>query len=132
MTGVASLTKADLEEDDYLLPVKNVLVMGSIERWHAEGRPTHDIEGFAFRNLASVNEDILRELDPDIILSPLFGDDFDAFDVAATLAEFGYQKRYRVIADPIPNADLIRNEIRELAPALDFDLLIISQPLDFE
>ncbi len=103
-----------------------VLVVGNLDRWASEGRLLDRLNGFEFVNIASLTAQTLNETAPDIILSPLFGDNFDAIDVATQLSELGFTGRYRVIAENVPNAGIIRNEVRNQAPDLDFDLLLMS------
>ena len=125
MTGVAS-PRVDLFELEELQSTqRNTLIIGSLERWRAEGRLTEDLGEFAFVELSALTEEIFNELNPTIVLSPLLGDSFDASDVAVALTRFGYEGRYRVISGMLPNDNLIRDEIRELAPELDFDLLMV-------
>ncbi len=102
------------------------LIIGNLSRWKAQGRDIPPLEGFQFIELAELNADIVNEKQPDIILSPLVADDFDAVDVAVRLIELRFQGKYRVIADDMPDATLIRKEVRGFAPQLDFDLLLMS------
>lgn len=83
------------------------------------------LEGFQFVDISELNADLLSQGAPDIILSPLLADDFDAVDVAAKLIELNFRGRYRAISDDLPNADIIRREVCNFAPQLDFDLLLM-------
>lgn len=106
---------------------QNTMVIGDLARWKAEGRAHQSLEEFTFVDIDDLNADIVNEHEPDIILSPLVGDDFDAVDVAVRLIELGFRGRYRAISDNLPDADLIRAEIRAFAPQLDFDLLLMPR-----
>lgn len=105
----------------------NTLVIGDLNRWKAQGRVVPPLEGFQFVDIEELNADIVNEKEPDIILSPLVADDFDAVDVAMKLIELRYQGRYRAIAEDLPDADLIRKEVQTFAPQLDFDLLLMPR-----
>ena len=84
-------------------------------------------DGFQFVDIEDLNADLVNEKEPDIILSPLVGDDFDAVDVAIKLIELKFKGRYRAISDEMPDAELIRKEVRAFAPQLDFDLLLMPR-----
>ena len=103
------------------------LVVGDIVRWKAEGRTMDPFDGFQFVDIEDLNADLVNEKEPDIILSPLVGDDFDAVDVAIKLIELKFKGRYRAISDEMPDAELIRKEVRAFAPQLDFDLLLMPR-----
>jgi len=102
---------------------QRTLVIGNLARWNAEGRVTVSFDQVRFTELQGLTESTLQVTAPDIVLSPLVGDDFDVLEVAARLSELGYKGRYRVITHKLPNADMIRSEVRDHAPELDFDLL---------
>lgn len=108
-------------------PTGHTLVIGNISRWNAEGRVTVSFDQVRFTEMQGLTEDILQCAAPDIILSPLVGDDFDVMEVATRLSELGYKGRYRAISQDVPNIDMIRNEVRTHAPELDFDLLPMSK-----
>lgn len=105
----------------------NTLVIGDLARWKAQGRVVPPLDGFQFVDIDDLNADIVNEKEPDIILSPLVADDFDAVDVAIKLIDLRFQGRYRAIADDLPDADLIRQEVQIFAPQLDFDLLLMPR-----
>ena len=106
------------------------LVIGDIARWSGAGRATIAFGDFAFCNLAGLRCDILRDFNPDIVLSPLIGDDFDVIEVAIILRRLGYKGLYRSISPHVPLTAIIRAEVARVAPDLDFDLLVLPlQPL---
>mgnify|MGYP001804595886 CR=1 FL=1 len=107
----------------------NTLVVGDLTRWESEGRMSHDIGGFQFVDIHSLTEDVIRQSEPEIILSPLIADGFDAVDVAAKLVTNGFRGKYRAISDSIPTAEMVRREVVSVADGLDFDLLLVpSRP----
>lgn len=75
-----------------------------------------------FSDLGSLIPELLNEIDPGLVLSPLFGDTFDVIDVAHRLSELGYKGRYRAISENMPNTDMIRREVCAQSEGLDFDL----------
>ncbi len=109
----------------------HILVVGNLKRWKAEGRLKNTLDDFQFIDFEALNEETLLDFKPDIILSPLFGDTFDALDVALRLQELGFKGRYRSLADRIPKGDAIRADIAAHAPDVDFDVLLLgaSAPL---
>jgi len=101
------------------------LVIGNLARWSAQGRATSAFGKFHYAEFADLSRDILCKICPYIILSPLLDDKFDVLEIAERLQKLGYRGRYRAITETMPDADMIRAEIRNEAPDLDFDLLVM-------
>ena len=110
-----------------LLPnqAKRTLVIGDMTRWKAQGRNLPDMDGLRFIDLSALNSEVIKEENPDIILSPLVSDDFDAVDVAGLLSDLNYDGPYRALTDDLPDPELIKSEIRRHAPQIDFDLVVL-------
>ena len=70
-------------------------------------------------------EDFARLL-PDLVVSPLISDSYDALEFASRLQEFGYQGHYRVIVRDLPDTQLVSQEIRMAAPAINFDVVKLA------
>lgn len=102
------------------------LIIGDLLRWAAEGRDIAGTEDIVYAALEEVTRTMLEEHEPEIVLSPLVADSFDACDVAAVLAEAGYTGRYRAVAHPATNKAVIMSEIAHIAPELDFDIIEIK------
>lgn len=125
MTRQALSRKVAIHQDHPSANQNQTLVIGNLSRWKSEGRNTVALPEFQFAEFGALSSDMLESLSPDIVLSPLMGDDFDVLDVAQRLLDFGFEGRYRVIAECIPNIEMIRTEVNHHAPGLDFDLLIM-------
>lgn len=102
-----------------------ILVVGNLERWAARGRGLPDLVGFAFVAFHSLTPDLLDDLAPEMVLSPLMGEGFDAVELARRLWQLGFAGRYRALTTPLPDLDAVRAEVREAAPDLDFDLYVL-------
>ena len=99
------------------------LIVGDLPRWEAEGRDVSSFGAFHFVALGELTAELLRECDPAIILSPLVADEFDALDVAKTLADLEFKGRYRALSPTSADGEVIRSEVAAIAPTLDFDVL---------
>jgi hypothetical protein len=108
-------------------PQNQTLVIGNLTRWKSEGRITVALSDFQFAEFGALTSDMLKSLAPEIVLSPLMGDDFDVLDVALKLLDLGFEGRYRVVAERVPNTQMILTEVRNHAPGLDFDLLLMPK-----
>jgi hypothetical protein len=106
-----------------------LLVVGDARSWARSGKTLPNIAGFHFAGLEDLTLSFLLELSPDVVLSALMGERYDALDVAKRLSELGYRGRYRAIASALPNPSSIKAEVRAIAPDLDFDLFVIDRPL---
>ena len=103
----------------------NILIIGDIKRWCAAGRETQSFKSFEFCNIAGLSADVLRDLVPEMVLSPLIGDDFDAIEVAVILRRLGYKGSYRAITADLPRSVIICAEVKAVAPDIDFDLIVL-------
>ena len=70
----------------------------------------------------------MARIEPDTVVSSLFGRGFDAIDIAKQLYRLGFTGRYRALTGNLPNPDMIRREVAQVAPGLDFDVLNFLAP----
>ena len=106
------------------LPAQDMrtLIVGDIRRWASDGRNTVGAEEFCYTSFASLSRELMTEIAPDMVLSPLVSKDFDVIDLARHLADLGYEGSYRVLMQRVPDAAIIRAEVAFVAPHLDFDI----------
>lgn len=103
-----------------------MLVVGDLRGWRRAGRRLPLLSGFHFAGYGDVTAAALERIRPDVILSALFGSDFDALELARRLSELGFAGRYRALAMALPDPAVIRAEVWAVAPGLDFDLFLID------
>ena len=75
---------------------------------------------------AEVTREALDRIRPDVVFSSLVGPGFDCMDLAERLAAAGFRGKYRAVAPTVPDPELVRREITDRFPALDFDLVILA------
>ena len=86
-----------------------------------------DFDQIVFAEFEEINVSTLDMFEPDAIVSPVVANTFDCIDLVQKLLELGYRGVYRAIAQQMPNPEIVRREVRALHPALDFDILILSE-----
>ncbi len=84
------------------------------------------IDGFHFAGIDDLDAKLLARVRPDVVLSGVFQTTFDVLDVATTLQALGYAGRYRAVADAFPSFALIVDEVRAIAPDIDFGFLPLT------
>ena len=67
-----------------------------------------------------ITPDLLRHIQPDMVVSWLFCARYDACDVADMLSKAEFRGRYRAAAAHLPKAAMVEREIRSQFPTLDF------------
>jgi hypothetical protein len=102
------------------------LIIGDLLRWAAEGRDIAGSDAVIYAGLEDVTRTMLEAHDPEIVLSPLVADSFDACDVAAVLADAEFAGRYCAVSHQTTNKAVIMSEIAHIAPELDFDIIEIK------
>ena len=76
-----------------------------------------------------LDEDLLDNIRPDQVITPLFADGYDAVDVAENLSLFGYCGQLIAISPRLPNPNIIVREMREYAYAMNFELVMYDEKL---
>lgn len=103
-----------------------VLAVGDASQWPG-GRAGIAADGHVvFVDFHEVSENLLAELVPHLVVSPILARNFDCVDLAQLLAHLRYAGRYRAVGPPLPNPKIITREIRSLVPTLDFDVLSLD------
>ena len=77
-----------------------------------------------------INRNLLVQLQPELILSALILGRYDVIDLAEMLSTLGYQGQYRAVCPYLPQPDLVRADVAQQAPDLDFDLWMFNTPRD--
>ena len=107
-----------------------ILVIGQLRIQDGKAPAVLHRQGYRFACFAELDAALLEEIRPDMIVSALIGDLFDAVDVAARLLDLQYKGPYRALSPPLPRPALVKAEVRSAAPDLDFDLVIVSHDPD--
>ena len=114
-------TKRPRAEGDDCQPM--ILAVGEVTEWRATGRALPMSGKIAFAEFHDLTPELLEELRPDIVLSPVLCASFDCLDLAQTLTSFEYSGRYRVLAADVPNPSMVKREIAACCPTLNFEML---------
>jgi hypothetical protein len=100
-----------------------VLAVGDTRGWTAQGRRLPSDGNVFFVEFHEVTIDLLAELTPRLVLSPLLARTFDCVDLAQRLGQLGYRGPYRAIDSGLPDPALIVREVKSLVPGLDFGVV---------
>lgn len=107
----------------------NVLAIGNADDWVSQQREMPDPSQVAFAEFHEIDSDLLVDLGPRIVMSPLLTRSFDCIDLAQLLHKLGYTGGYRALAHNLPKPGIIIREIKLLCPGLDFDIVqMIDSP----
>ncbi len=104
-----------------------ILVIGDLTKWRRENRALPQLADVKFASFGELGPALL-DPPPDMVLSPLSSAEFDAVELGQRLQELGFHGRYRAIAALGTDASLVVEEVRQAAPDLDFDLIVIGPP----
>jgi hypothetical protein len=111
-------------------PGAMILVIGHPRPGGTGAHPALVQHGYRLACLGELDAGLLGAVQPDMVISALIGDGFDAIDVARRLVQLGYRGPYRALSHPLPRPGLVRAEVRAAAPDLDFDLVVVSHGPD--
>ncbi|WP_322888972.1 MULTISPECIES: hypothetical protein [unclassified Yoonia] len=104
-----------------------LLVVGDVSRWQLRGLLREVPNGAEFVEIAQLDPLKIRQYDSALIVTPLISNGFDACDVAERLACARFKGMFRVVTSYLPDAEIIRDDILDMAPGLDFDLLVLPR-----
>ncbi len=76
-----------------------------------------------FTQFSAITSEVLHDLQPVLIISPLVFQGFDACEVAARLSRFGFNGRYRVVTNTLPHPAMVKGEISNVAPTVTVELV---------
>lgn len=80
----------------------------------------------AQRSFHTLAPQLLADLRPDLVLSPLLAPDFDILDVVDRLARIGFGGRLVAVTGCLPDALAVQNEVRQQCEGFQFDLLELA------
>ncbi len=103
-----------------------VLALGDISEWIRSGRGLQPSADLCLGDLDALSEDLLSNMRPRLILSPVVTPRFDCLDVAHRLIGLNYTGKYRAVAQNLPKPHLVRREVLRECPGLDFDVVVFS------
>ena len=96
-----------------------VLVIGEVSTWYVDGKVLPWGADNFFADFNDVEEKLLSNFAPDVILSILMSSSFDCLTLAQLLHEIGFSGRYRIILARLPNPEMVLSELRAICPGLD-------------
>lgn len=95
---------------------------------HGDPEAIGEMRVMVVRTLSDLERLLTGGWRPDLLLSRLFWSTGDALETARLLSALEYRGRYRAVVPPLPRPDIVRDEVRRIAPGLDFDLLPLIDP----
>jgi hypothetical protein len=115
---VIAMSRNDRQDND-----KMTLLVG--EYAHVQGAETlmPSTSAVFYLDFKDLSADVLRAVNPDLVISPVIGTTFDCLELADFLEKTAFSGRYRVVLENIPRPDIICREVRHTHPKLDFDVI---------
>ena len=104
-----------------------MLVIGQKSEWADPGIAA-EVADYHYVDFSDLDHVLMARIEPDTVVSSLFGRGFDAIDIAKQLHQLEFTGRYRALTGNLPNPDMIRREVAQVAPGLDFDVLNFLAP----
>ncbi|WP_432450102.1 hypothetical protein [Aliiroseovarius marinus] len=98
-----------------------VLVVGALPQGD-QALPEQMVRISCFEFL-SMEAPEFQHIAPDFVVSPLISLEFDCLDMAQKLCQVDFPGTYYVLADNLPNPQIIHKEMRTICPALNFEIL---------
>ena len=103
-----------------------VLCVGTTEDWSgalAAALPSIDTH---FASFDEVTPELLANVRPSVVLSPLFSKSVDSAELALRLQDYGFIGQLGAVTEPLPKPELIRAELNSLAPDICLDLIFVE------
>ncbi|PPB81522.1 hypothetical protein LV82_00731 [Albidovulum inexpectatum] len=74
---------------------------------------------------AELSARTIADTRPDMVVAPLFGPVLDICELGAFLAEIGYRGTLAVLTPPLPNPEIVREELTTALPELTVQLVTL-------
>ncbi len=103
-----------------------ILVIGDVAGWAKAGRDLPKDKNIHFADFHQIESGLIDVLKPGAVISPLLCAQFDCLEVAMQLQNLGFTGRYRAVSRDLPNPWVIRSEVLETCPGMDFDILDVG------
>lgn len=100
-----------------------ILAVGSLDEWNRRYENVRIPMNIRFVDFHEVTPALLELLHPEAVVSPALARNFDCIDLACLLDSLDYRGVYCATAYGLPNPRLIENEISELCPGLNFQII---------
>lgn len=100
-----------------------ILAIGDIDAWKPLGGQDALDGKVSFQSFRELSGCLLELLKPALVVSPLLTREFDCVDLARRLNDLGYSGAYRALATGLPMPGIVKAEVRQACPALDFDII---------
>ena len=101
-----------------------ILAVGSLEEWSQQGFSTPGSRGVIYLEFHQVTEEVIREMSPGVVMSPVLARDFDCIELAIQLHNLGFDGSYRAVGKGLPKPRLIEREVAQMCPRLNFEILV--------
>lgn len=100
-----------------------ILMVGEPQRLQTLKKHFPDRSGVFFIEFSDLSREILQSIQPSVVVSPAISTGFDCLDLASFLERCRYQGAFRIMAHDLPRPDIIKGELRQNFPSLNFDIL---------
>lgn len=108
-----------------LLNARTVLVIDSPSSLR-ELKPRPGQQSVVITQRRMLSEDMIRKIQPDAIIGPLIGDNWDIVDLGLELEMLGYRGDLFALTRPLPRAELVIREVSALCRSLNVRLLEVD------
>jgi len=121
--AIDGISDKDPPTKDHLI----ILVVGDKRHWATVGNEMPLESYLAFAEYHNVSKELLKAVNPDIVLSPLLCPSFDCLDLAQTLENIGFKGRFRVMTPKLPKPEIVAAEIRNHCPSINFEFILTRE-----
>jgi len=112
--------------DKVVEPLPKTLVIGDFSAFTDAEKSLPEIDGFVFAAAEDLVPSLVRKIAPEMILSSIVSGTMDVIEIARKLAQMKYAGAYRVLARHLPRPELVIQEVKLVAPDIDFDLIALA------
>ncbi len=100
-----------------------ILAVGDTMQGDPKALKFPEFEKICYVGFLDVTSETLDRINPALILSPLLCNSFDCLELALRLQQLEYGGKYRVVAPKLTNPNMVKTEIRNQTPGLDFEII---------
>lgn len=117
-----TMNVATARADPLMLQSAPLIAVGDAQEWETAGVAPPDRGDVMFVDIDDVTPELLRLVQPRVVLAAMLGRRFDCIDVGHKLTESGFDGCLRLIRGQLPRPEIVLSELREHFPGLQVQL----------
>ena len=122
MSMKSSAAQIAAQIDEATVSRAPLVAVGDVREWESAGATPLRADDIMFVDIEEVTPQLLRELQPRVVLTAVLTRRFDCIDVGQRLIDSGFRGSLRLVAGKLPRPEIVLSELRAQFPGLQVQI----------